>query len=169
MRESFPWCLKAFLVLHRKCFDYKNYGDWKLQGPCRENLHYLWKRAVKIAGNPHDNYRTCKHHRVSPQFLQPFSIDRADFPCRDPAISSPRSFYGQNICGAFLFFVIAMAQFKIWTRLPETYCLFEHLCTPLYILKTSLSPRDLSTSIYPLASLELHANFQLAKYIDYTK
>jgi hypothetical protein len=33
-----------------------------------------------------------------PQFLQPFSIDSADFPCRDPAISSPRSFYGQNIC-----------------------------------------------------------------------
>ena len=25
----------------------------------------------------------------TPQFLQPFSIDSADFPCRDPAISSP--------------------------------------------------------------------------------
>ena len=34
----------------------------------------------------------------TPQFLQPFSIDSADFPCRDPAIFSPRSFYGQNIC-----------------------------------------------------------------------
>jgi hypothetical protein len=32
-----------------KCFDHKNYGDWKLRGPCRENLHYLWKRAVRIA------------------------------------------------------------------------------------------------------------------------
>ena len=35
--------------LHCKCFDHKNYGDWKLQGPCRENLHYLWKRAVRIS------------------------------------------------------------------------------------------------------------------------
>jgi hypothetical protein len=35
---------------------------------------------------------------VYPQFLQPFSIDSADFPCRDPAISSPHSCYGQNIC-----------------------------------------------------------------------
>ena len=76
--------------VHCKYFDHKNYGDWKLRGPCRENLNYLWKRAVRIAGFP------C-NCRVSPQFLQPFSIDSADFPCRDPAISSPRSFYGQNI------------------------------------------------------------------------
>jgi hypothetical protein len=41
-------------------FDRKNYGDWKLRGPCRENLHYLWKRAVRIAGKPRNNYRTCK-------------------------------------------------------------------------------------------------------------
>ena len=53
-----------------------------------------------IAGKPCDNYRTYNYHGVSPQFLQPFSIDSADFPCRDPAISSPRSFYGQNICSA---------------------------------------------------------------------
>ena len=85
-------------IVHCKCFDHRNYGDWKLRGPCRENLQYLWKRAVRIAGNPHDNYRTYNYHGVSPQFLQPFSIDSADFPCRDPAISSPRSFYGQNIC-----------------------------------------------------------------------
>ena len=84
--------------VHCKCFDHKNHGDWKLQGPCRKNLHYLWKRAVRIAGKPHDNYRTYNYHRVSPQFLQPFSIDSADFPCRSPAISSPCSFYGQNIC-----------------------------------------------------------------------
>ena len=45
----------------------------------------------------HDNYRTYDYHRFSPQFLLPFSIDSADFPCRDPAISSPHSFYGQNI------------------------------------------------------------------------
>ena len=87
---------------HCKCFDHKNYGDWKLRGPCRENLHYLWKRAVRIAGKPRDNYRSCNYHGVSPQFLQPFSIDSADFTCRDPAISSPRSFYGQNICSVWV-------------------------------------------------------------------
>jgi hypothetical protein len=87
-----------FIALHCKCFDHKSYGDWKLRGPCRENLHYLWKRAVRIAGKPCDNYRSCNYHGVSLQFLQPISIDSADFPCRDPAISSPRSFYGQNIC-----------------------------------------------------------------------
>jgi hypothetical protein len=86
------------ITLHCKCFDHKNYGEWKLQGPCRENLHYLCKRAVRIAGKPRDNYKSCNYYWVSPQFLQPFSIDSTDFPCRDPAISSPRSFYGQNIC-----------------------------------------------------------------------
>ena len=35
-------------LLHCKCFDHKNYGDWKLRALCRENLHYLWKRAVRI-------------------------------------------------------------------------------------------------------------------------
>ena len=60
-------------------------------GNCGENLHYLWKRAIRITGFP------C-NYGVSPQFLQPFSIDSADFPCREPAISSPCSFYGQNIC-----------------------------------------------------------------------
>ena len=34
----------------------------------------------------------------TPQFLQPFSIDSAAFPCRDPAISSTRSFHGVKIC-----------------------------------------------------------------------
>ena len=57
----------------------------------RENLNCLWKRAVRIAGFP------C-NYKVSPQFLQHFSIDRTDFPCRDSAISRSRSFYGQNIC-----------------------------------------------------------------------
>ena len=88
--------------IHCKCFDHKNYSDWKLQGTCRENLHYLWKRAVRIAGKPCNNYRTNNYHGVSPQFLQPFSIDSADFPCRSPAISSPCSFYGQNICSVLI-------------------------------------------------------------------
>ena len=58
---------------------HENYGDWELRGPCREHLHYLWKRAVRIVGKP-------------------FSIDSADFPCRDPAIPSPRGFHGVEIC-----------------------------------------------------------------------
>ena len=30
--------------------------------------------------------------------IQPFSIDSAGFPCRDPAIPSPHSFHGVKIC-----------------------------------------------------------------------
>ena len=84
--------------LHCKFLPHENYGDWELQGPCRGNPRYLWKRAVRIRRKTHDNYRTYNHHRVSSQLLQPFSIHSADFPCRDPAIPSPRTFYGQNIC-----------------------------------------------------------------------
>ena len=40
---------------------------------------------------------TCNYHGVSPQFLQPFSVDSADFPCRDPTIPSPCSFHGVKI------------------------------------------------------------------------
>ena len=47
------------LVTHCKCFDHKDYRDWKLQGTCRENLHYLWKRSVSIAGFPRNSYRGC--------------------------------------------------------------------------------------------------------------
>ena len=39
-------------LLPCKFLPHENYGDWKLRGPCRENLHYLWKRAVRIAGFP---------------------------------------------------------------------------------------------------------------------
>ena len=99
--------LFSLVTTHCKCFDHKNYRDWKLQGTCRENLHYLWKRAVRIAGNPCDNYRTNNYHRDSLQFLQPFSIDSADFPCRSPAISSPCSFYGQNICSVVQVVIVA--------------------------------------------------------------
>jgi hypothetical protein len=38
------------------------------------------------------------HKKKETEEEKPCSIDSADFPCRDPAISSPRSFYGQNIC-----------------------------------------------------------------------
>ena len=34
--------------VHCKFLPHQNYGDWELQGPCRENLHYLWKRALRI-------------------------------------------------------------------------------------------------------------------------
>ena len=50
---------KNIILLHCKCFDHKDYGDWKLQGTCRENLHYLWKRAVRIAGFPRNSYSLC--------------------------------------------------------------------------------------------------------------
>jgi hypothetical protein len=72
--------------------------------PPSSNFQNLGKTQVlafllsRVVGKPRDNYRSCNSYGVSPQFLQPFSIDSADFPCRDPAISSPRSFYGQNIC-----------------------------------------------------------------------
>ena len=36
--------------------------------------------------------KTCNYHEVSPQFLEPFSVDSADFPSRDPAIFSHHSF-----------------------------------------------------------------------------
>ena len=51
-----------FKKYYSKVLPHENYGDWKLRGPCRENLHYLWKRAVRIAGFP------C-HWGFSPQFI----------------------------------------------------------------------------------------------------
>ena len=73
----------------------KRYNTMKFLPTLQMHLHHLWKRAVRIAGKPRDNYR-------SPQFLQPFSIDSADSPCRDPAIPSPHSFHGAKICSAVL-------------------------------------------------------------------
>ena len=69
-------CSKRQLWVHCKFLPHENYRDWELQGPCRENPHYQWKRS-------------CNYHGVSLQFLQPFSIARAGFLCRDPAIPSP--------------------------------------------------------------------------------
>ena len=51
---------KVYKGVHCKCFDHKSYGDWKLRGPWRDNLHYLWKRAVRIAGKPRDNYKSTR-------------------------------------------------------------------------------------------------------------
>jgi hypothetical protein len=49
------WTLieKGFNV-HFKFLPLETYEDWEFWGPCRENLHYLWKRPVRItgAGNP---------------------------------------------------------------------------------------------------------------------
>ena len=50
--------------------------------------------------------------KITTQFLQPFSIDSADFPCRSPAISSPRSLYGQNICS------VIEKKFLKWVSRP---------------------------------------------------
>ena len=98
--------------LHCKVLPHENYRDWELWGPCRENLHYLWKRAVRNAGKPLDIYRSCNYHGVSPQSVNItgvihnkhrvsfkfFSIDSAGFPFRDPLIPSPCSFHGVQIC-----------------------------------------------------------------------
>ena len=70
----------------------------------------MWGNPVIIIG-PVIITGTNNYHRDSLQFLQPFSIDSADFPCRSPAISSPCSFYGQNICSA----VICLLSFK-WKK-----------------------------------------------------
>ena len=60
--------LQTFVIirpaLQCKFLPHENYGDWELQGPCTENLQYPWKRAVRIAGRPCDNYRPCNYHGV---------------------------------------------------------------------------------------------------------
>ena len=48
--------------------------------PAGKNLHYLWKRAVRITGKP-------RIYEETPQFLQPFSIENADF-----SLQGPRNF-----------------------------------------------------------------------------
>jgi hypothetical protein len=45
--------LIVWKLVHCKFLPHENYGDWKLRGPCRENLHYLWKRAVRITKKPY--------------------------------------------------------------------------------------------------------------------
>ena len=44
-------------------------------------------------------------------------VDSADFPCRDPGISSPRSFYGRNICSVLM---AVGSFFSLQPRLPKT-------------------------------------------------
>ena len=67
-RDRFPSIMSS--ILHCKCFDHKNYGVWKLRSPCRENLHYLWKRAVRIAGKYNQNCTCCSTARLTFQFKQ---------------------------------------------------------------------------------------------------
>ena len=87
--------------LHCKFLPHENYGEWELQGPCKENLYYLRKRAVwkELRGNPviiigPAIIMECLRNSFHTVLFQ--RLDSADFPCRDPEISSPRSFYGQN-------------------------------------------------------------------------
>ena len=105
----------SFIKLHCKCFDHKNYGDWKLRGPCKENLHYLLKKAWIIMGFSCD-------YEVSPQFLQSFSIDSANFFCMDFAVSSPRSFYGQNICSV----VVSKLKYEIVKEMATLWVICRH-------------------------------------------
>ena len=83
-------------------------------------MYYLWKRAVRISGKPCDNYRTYNYHRVSPQFSQPFSIDSADFPCRDPAIPSPYSFHGVKFCSVYNY-----TQYCFWKDSTSCFTIEE--------------------------------------------
>ena len=69
-----------------------------------------------VTGFPHS-------YGVSPQFLQPFSIDSADFPCRDPAISSPRSFYGQNICSVGWIYWLSWPFSQPWINIHKGWVL----------------------------------------------
>ena len=63
----------------------------------KEILYYgVSPQSVNITGFVHNI------HRVFLWFLQPFSIDSAGFPCRDPVIPSPCSFHGVKICSAIL-------------------------------------------------------------------
>ena len=45
-------CFSTSKIFYHVCkfLSHENYRDCKLRGPCKENLHYLWKRAVRIAG-----------------------------------------------------------------------------------------------------------------------
>ena len=109
------WTLvsKTPLLYTANVLTIKTMGTGNCRGPCRENLHYLWKRAVRIVGFP------C-NCGVSLQFLQPFSIDSADFPCKDPTISSHQSFYGQNICSVLQIrtnvYVLLLQQLRQWSQ-----------------------------------------------------
>ena len=60
------------------------------------NYHGVSPQSVNITGFIHNI------HRVSLWFLQPFSIDSAGFPCRDPIIPSPHSFHGVKICSVLI-------------------------------------------------------------------
>ena len=48
-------CMHTYLInaLHCKFLPHENYGYWELRGPCSKNLHYLWKRAVRITKKPY--------------------------------------------------------------------------------------------------------------------
>ena len=65
-----------------------------IAGSLHDKFALSMEKAVRIAGNQHDNYRTYNYHRVSPKFLHPLSIDSADFPSRGPAILVPVVFMG---------------------------------------------------------------------------
>ena len=100
-------------MLHCKYFDHKNSGDWKVRGPCRENL---WKRAVRIGGKPRDNYRSCNYHGVSPQFPSPivFMVKTfAVYLLPSSLLESPNLFWLRYN----YFFIPLMYLFSFWILL----------------------------------------------------
>ena len=68
-----------------------------VEKPC--NIYRLWWNSIIISG-------------VSLWFLLPFSIDSAGFPCRDPVVSSPRSFHGVKICSVLCNAQLCIEQFS---------------------------------------------------------
>ena len=62
------------------------------------------------------DYKSCNYHGISLQFIQPFSIDNADFPCRDPTIPSPRSFHRVKIFSVPILYEKGPLEFldEIW-------------------------------------------------------
>ena len=55
----------------------------------------------------------CKSCRETAWWLQDLWLPQ-QFPCRDPAISSPRSFYGQNICSVHTLFTDKVSNITTW-------------------------------------------------------
>ena len=102
-------------------------------------------------------YRGCWNCRETLQFLKPFSIDSADFPCRSPAISSHRSLYGQNICSVG-FSSVAYSVNSIWD--------FVRLCYGLNKIQTQHSILDYGIDVgqemcflFPIDNTTVHNIF----------
>ena len=57
MKDNTTFPKKNKKEVHGKCFDHKDYKDWKLRDPCRGKS--ALSMAARIAKKPRDNYRSC--------------------------------------------------------------------------------------------------------------